>query len=825
MLLIGQKQHTEQFFDFNKTIDGHWLEPSLWSNPLQDWKIEDGKAHCEVSGNVREICILNKEVNEKTGFIEIEYEFQTLFKEELGLKKDYSFIGFEIGKKDLFEGYQAAAVFGLGLKIGLNLNGELFIDKQKKKAISDFPKPDTHYKIRLNILKDVDATTISLSLYQNGEEVSYLEERFSIDVLHGQISLMAHLIKDEMPLEGIRERSLSIDNLSIKSSESFHFAERQFGPIVFSKYLVQPDRLKLSVQFVPRIDLSRSVSLEIKQNNQWTKIADANISEENYNTLFDIPYQKNETFPYRISYTFENNIYFDEGIIKPYCQKKDSLVLGGISCIYHYGFPHKDIIENVKSHQPDLLFFAGDQIYETGLEYGLLDHRFPESLSRLDYFYKWFQFGWAFKDLLQHYPSILLTDDHDVFQPNLWGALGQELNKEEKKEARHGGYLLSSDFVNMTESTQTNHLPETKGQAVDGINTYYTNYEFGGIDFAILEDRKFKSAPPKYKNLPKIADSKNYQLVKEKAKQLDKEKLELLGSQQENFLNKWSENWSTNTWLKVVLSQTPLTQIHQDHSRVIPERNQYPQTTYAWDFDTNGWPQSKRNKTLEILKKCAAFHICGDQHLGMSFQYGIDKWKDAVNGISIPAASNTYARSWFPPDYQKKKKIADRPIGNFKDSFNNYFTVKAVFNPKQYNFKPSKLHNKAPGYAIIKFFQATQNIESSVYKRGYGLNSEYNNKPMRGWPVKVKRIDNFGNTANFSLPFIRLNERFDHLVKISDMNGKVLRSFIPHKKLIVIKMDEAGTYKLEIIGEDFYRAYEVEALEGMNKQMIDVGVE
>lgn len=816
----AQKENNKTTYDFNDKIEGYWLNPVLWANPLQDWQLKDDKVYCEVIGESREIAILNREITEETGRIEVQYDFNFIEKDNESLKKEESFVGFSIGKKNWFKDYRAYAVMGEGLKAGLSLSGFLFIDNEKKKVKL---KKDKLYRLHLSIDKTEKQTLVNLKLFSGKRLIHKIEQKIKQETAEGLIDIVAHFEKANMPQEGERTRSVWIDNLVVNSSENYYFPNRTLGPIVFSKYLVQADKLKLSVQFVPRVNFEEKVFLDIQNKGTWKNVSETTISENNLNALFEIPYTKKEETNYRVRYTSEGVEYLNEGNIKPYASTKDSIIIGGLSCIYHRGFPHSPIIEGIKSNNPDILFFAGDQIYETGLKYGIADHRFPEAVSRLDYLYKWYQFGWAFRDLLQNYPSIIITDDHDVFQPNLWGALGQNIENK-KKEAKYGGYLMSKEFVNFAESTQVNHLPKTKGKTVNGIDTYYTNYKFRGIDFAILEDRKFKSPPPKYKYRPVIEDAKNYQLIKKMAKDLENENAVLLGKQQTKFLNNWAENWDTNTVFKVVLSQTPLAQIHNDHKQYIPPQNVYPESTYAWDFDTNAWPQNKRNSIIEIFKKCAAFHICGDQHLGMNMQYGIHNWKDAGFAISIPAASNGYARAWYPPDVDKTKAVNQRPLGDFKDSFNNFLTVDAVFNPKEYAYQPKKLHDKAPGYAIITFFKQTQLIKTAVYRRGASLNAKKENKPVEGWDITINRNDNFGTSAKYTLPVLLLFEQSKCLMKVTDESGNLIHSFIPHHQIIQLKMDKTGTYKIEFFGNNgFYEFYELEAVAGNNYDTIEVG--
>ncbi len=117
----------------------------------------------------------------------------------------------------------------------------------------------------------------------------------------------------------------------------------------------------------------------------------------------------------------------------------------------------------------------------------------------LDYLYKWYLWYWAYRDLTAEIPAVTIPDDHDVFHGNVWGAGGRAtppgLTGAAAQDA--GGYKLPAAWVNMVQRTQTSHLPRrTIPATVDqGIGVYYTDLLYGGVSFAVIEDRKFKSAP------------------------------------------------------------------------------------------------------------------------------------------------------------------------------------------------------------------------------------------------------------------------------------------------------------------------------------------
>lgn len=60
-----------------------------------------------------------------------------------------------------------------------------------------------------------------------------------------------------------------------------------------------------------------------------------------------------------------------------------------------------------------------------------------------------------------------------------------------------GGYIQEPAWINTVQRTQVSHLPVPyDARAIDrGIGVYFTELHYGGVSFAILEDRKWKSAP------------------------------------------------------------------------------------------------------------------------------------------------------------------------------------------------------------------------------------------------------------------------------------------------------------------------------------------
>ena len=76
---------------------------------------------------------------------------------------------------------------------------------------------------------------------------------------------------------------------------------------------------------------------------------------------------------------------------------------------------------------------------------------------------------------------------------------GWEEAQFQKGEAKDsdGGYAMHPEWVRMVERTQVSNLPDPYDPTpvLQDIGVYYTDFNYGGISMAVLEDRKFKSGP------------------------------------------------------------------------------------------------------------------------------------------------------------------------------------------------------------------------------------------------------------------------------------------------------------------------------------------
>lgn len=550
--------------------------------------------------------------------------------------------------------------------------------------------------------------------------------------------------------------------------------------IAFAMYTVHENTLKLTAQFYPIINFEPfEATLEIEENGKWVEKAVAPIRYPGYTSLFRIEdWDDTKEVNYRVVH---NNKAFYKGIIRENPVNKDSFVLAALTCnsVYpqHGGdISRDDIVENIKKINADLLFFSGDQVY---------DHS--------QHYIYWLKFGTDFGEIIRNTPTICIVDDHDVGQGNIWGANGKTT---ENRSGVSGGYYMPAEYVKEVERAQTSHLPDPYDPTPieQGIGVYYTDLKWGGISFAILEDRKFKSG---LLDLPKYApdifpDGTRDALFDPNidTRKLDIPGAKLLGDRQLIFLEDWTTDWE-NAEMKTVLSQTVFAMVNNytgKHDREI-----------IADFDTNGWPQTGRNKALSVIRKSFSPMIAGDQHLATFVKHGVDDWGDAGYSFVTPAIANYWMRWWDPKEPGKNRaKNSPSYTGDFLDGYQNKITVEAVGNPsEEQKNEGGKLSTRVAGFGVVTYNKPDRTITFDCWQRNVDI-TDPNQKQYVGWPITISQFDNFNPRESFQLPTVQLSEA-DQVVTVRNSASREVVSSVRIKgNTYQPKVLELGNYTIEI---------------------------
>lgn len=478
--------------------------------------------------------------------------------------------------------------------------------------------------------------------------------------------------------------------------------------ICFGIYTTQNKVMKMTAQLFPLFPKeSREVSLELNKNEKWVEVSRSKVNDIGWSTLFRIEnWDESKDVPYRLKHG-EKAVF--EGLIRKQPKQKKEIVVASLSCNSNKDRGlREEFTKNINHFDPDLVFFAGDQSY---------DH--------IQHTAAWLLFGLQFREVFRNRPCVTIPDDHDVGHGNLWGESGK---KALSPAGDDGGYYFHHEYVKMVERCQTGHLPDAYDPTPvnQGIGVYYTNLNIGGIDFAIIEDRKFKSGPAG--KIPQQGPRPDHILdTAYDPNSIDLDGLELLGKRQLNFLNAWGKDYK-NVAIKAVLSQTGFCGGAHRHGK-------FENYLHA-DLDCNGWPQKGRNEALRAIKAAGAVHLAGDQHLATLVQHGIDGFRDGPFAFVNPAIVNTiYKRWWHPSDEKEgKNKEANNPLpftGDYLDGLGNKLTMHAYANIEG----PEKLSD---GYGIVRFNKTDKSIKFESWERFTDV-TKLGAKQMVGWPRTIRR--------------------------------------------------------------------------------------
>lgn len=472
--------------------------------------------------------------------------------------------------------------------------------------------------------------------------------------------------------------------------------------IAFGIYTVSERTLKLSAQLFPLYPSeTRQVKLYIDDKGNWNHVKSAQVNDIGWSALFRVPeWDTSRDIKYQITHG-DKAIY--EGLIRKDPIDKNEIILVAMSCNSNKDRGGREnYIRNINFQDPDLVFFAGDQSY---------DHK--------EHTAAWLKFGMQFRDVFRNRPCITIPDDHDIGQGNLWGESGKVASSIHGND---GGYFFDVDYVKMVERCQTSHLPDPfdPTPVEQGINVYYTNLLVGGVDFAIVEDRKFKSGPsgkiPQQGPRPDHIRNPDYD-----PSSIDVEGLVLLGDRQLTFLEKWGQE--NNDAMKAVLSQTGFcggAHLHGKKSNRLHA-----------DMDSNGWPQTGRNEALKRITAARAVHIGGDQHLSTIIRHGIEEYDDGPWAFIVPALVNNYYGRWWWPEEEKAGKNGNDKLpwtGQYLDGFNNKITMHAYANPEN--------EASGSGYGLIRFKKGEKTVTFECWPRTADVKSN-SAEQFPGWPLTV----------------------------------------------------------------------------------------
>ncbi len=812
VLVIAQSFASFQFSPL-EDIERYWIGEDFYANNLQDWRVFDGGIECTESRPAfpaRTLQCLSARLKEESGRFTASVEMESLKPGESGFR------GFLIGQGSDEIDYRITALVHNtpgkdgGIFVGTNEQGELTIRRFDKQIPgqtwtlrSSFQEED--FPEIGNVLRSGTAEIMSGLLKvsvepgvegdyqlrasmsdQSGEASNSISVRLQPGDVDGGIGLFSHLGG------GTRFKNFALGGSKIRIDK-----EKQFGPLLAAYYTVSGQTLKMTVQGVP-LEANRNhyATLWGRRGESW-EILDTTYQDrdaltyrfrvENWNSSNSREYKVTSEFASNGIQTAELN-----GIIRAEPKGRKS-VAGLLTCFKSWTggdewnandvwFPHNEIARGLRASDPDILVFTGDQIYEGDITPARRD---PSTIY-IDYLSKYQRFCWAMGDLMKDRPSIIIPDDHDVYQGNLWGAGGNEGQAQEGITKQDTGYTNPASFINSVHRSQTSHLPDPFDSEPVGnlkLSTYTCSVKWGGIDYAVLSDRQFKSSPAlsvpagQYRNGFALAEG--FDPSSDRAPDAH-----LLGEMQERFLEVWREDWSDQTEMKVVVSQSlfnclqvrPKNDLSGNEVFNMPFPNSPheipPGMVLAVDADSNGWPQVARDRAVELLRSALALHITGDQHLASVVQYGVNQPRDAGFSFCVPSVANTWPRRWYPAQ-PGENHVSGDPLytGDYKDGFGNWMSVFAVANPYKTGVSPESCNDRVPGWGLIRFDTGDRSMILECWPR-WEDPTKLGAKQYSDWPKTINQLDNLGSSSGLRLPALNFKGKAKPVIRVVSEDSK-----------------------------------------------------
>jgi alkaline phosphatase D len=492
LLRAGAAQPSSDFHsDWDVCPDRVWLGPEYWANPLQDWRIANGRIECLNAAADRNVHVLTRYLGESTGNLAMTVRVGRLDAGVLGGGKGTA--GFRIGVQGSLHDYRHSLIYGTGLDAGIGGDGALFIGDVRR------PMPGAATldaaELRLTAEPTGDTYTVTLRAHDaGGQELGAVSKRnVPSSQLVGNLAVACNAGGENSGLGRFWFADLKISGSKVETD-----AERAFGPILFSHYTLSRGVLKLTAQMPPLGEAdSQVIRLDVRKGSKWSTIGEGRVHADARTATFRIPnWDDKRELRYRLAYTLQfkngrSEEHFWTGSVRRDPTEKPVLTVGAVCCNIHQAFPNAAYVANMARLDPDLLAFTGDQFYESSGGYRII--RTPVDKAMIDYLRKWYMHGWTWRELMRDRPSLSLPDDHDVFQGNLWGEAGD--GRKTTQEA--GGYDMPPEWVNVVHRTQTSHHPDPYDPAPGrrGSIQYYGPLTYGRVSFAVLADRQYKSGP------------------------------------------------------------------------------------------------------------------------------------------------------------------------------------------------------------------------------------------------------------------------------------------------------------------------------------------
>jgi phosphodiesterase/alkaline phosphatase D-like protein len=133
--------------------------------------------------------------------------------------------------------------------------------------------------------------------------------------------------------------------------------------------------MKMTAQVAPMGESKEKAHLELLKEGKWKRVQSSAIHEYASTAHFRIEnWDDKQEIPYRVVLKDGDKTGEWKGAIRKDPKNKKTIKLAALSCMKDGAFPNQYLQQNILAQNPDILFFAGDQLYESNGGYGSCGH-------------------------------------------------------------------------------------------------------------------------------------------------------------------------------------------------------------------------------------------------------------------------------------------------------------------------------------------------------------------------------------------------------------------------------------------------------------------
>ncbi len=775
-------------------VSRQWIGPDFYAQRLEDWRLNKGVIECLGGGANRYLYLLTGEAAEGSGLLEVSVRVSV---PELPARaRARNYVGLRLGIKSPGGDYREAAVGGQGLEAGLTTEGLLFIGElesvgsdEKQEELKRALRKGLELRLVLETAGSQSALRLAVVEPETGKVLDELEEtRLTGNKTAGGLALISSLPEVRVGAESAvsRWREFRVQGNLFRNRP-----ERALGPVVFTLYTLSRNKLTLTAHLVPGcLESGAGAVLEIREDGNWVQAGRSRVDSASLLARFRVAgWDSSRDHEFRVRLEGQEPgleiTHNPIGIIRKEPFDRERLLLAVLSNHQEEGYPHHGLVSALKKQNPDLLFFAGNQVF--GRPSSFWREKFALEEARREYLRQWLLFGWAFSELLKDRPAVILPDTRDFFQTKLWGENGRLVKTDDFPDPvaaqDSGGFLMPPEFIDLVLATQTSHLPEIEGGSAsekDGV-PYFREIRYGGLSLAVACDRWFRSAPASIWPEARIRNGWAWNSEFDLKKQASLKQARLLGPAQLKLLRKWAEDWSEGVWMKALLTQSLRVSLltlpagrpgDEALWQLQPLKpGEYPPDDLpVADFTSGGWPKPDRDETIRILRQAFALHLSGSGGPPAALQYGLEKPGDAVWAFVPPPIVAGPAVRWMPKPVSRTL-INKAPVatGDYEDAFGNKFSLKVITNP--FEGEAMRPGRGSAGYGLVMFDRNERRVMLDCLVRpDNSPDAQYKSYP--GWPVAFSQLENDGRQPVAYLPLLQFRGISDPVIQVVDEKSK-----------------------------------------------------